>query len=276
MIGIVEDIEKVIKNYAESKNTIFILGQDDEKEDGWLSSSFYQEIFYDNAKGKIPEANLEKEKHIIDFLHKINSCKLIVGAHDISDGGLLPSLIEMLFEKRLGLDINLPKKLISLSPEKLYKLHGWCFGEDQARVLIATNKPKEIIEKAKKNNMKFFNLGICEQSIISLAAGMALEGLKPWVYTITPFLIERPFEQIKLDIDQQKANVNLVGFADYPSLGPSHAEIDGKKLMKLFKNIDSFFPKDSHDTEKAVLKCYKKKGPTFISLKSDSKIGKKW
>ena len=164
MIGIVEDIEKVIKNYAESKNTIFILGQDDEKEDGWLSSSFYQEIFYDNAKGKIPEANLEKEKHIIDFLHEINSCKLIVGAHDISDGGLLPSLIEMLFEKRLGLDINLPKKLISLSPEKLYKLHGWCFGEDQARVLIATNKPKEIIEKAKKNNIQFFNLGIVNQS----------------------------------------------------------------------------------------------------------------
>ena len=128
----------------------------------------------------------------------------------------------------------------------------------------------------KEHPKKFFNLGICEQSIISLAAGMALEGLKPWVYTITPFLIERPFEQIKLDIDQQKANVNLVGSADYPSLGPSHAEIDGKKLMKLFKNIDSFFPKDSHDTEKAVLKCYKKKGPTFISLKSDSKIGKKW
>ena len=40
---------------------------------------------------------------------------------------------------------------------------------------------------------RFFNLGICEQSIISFSSGMALEGLKPWVYTITPFLIERPF-----------------------------------------------------------------------------------
>ena len=48
-----------------------------------------------------------------------------------------------------------------------------------------------------------------------LAAEMALQGLKPWVYT--PFLIERPFEQVKLDIDQQKANVKFVGFADYPS-----------------------------------------------------------
>jgi len=128
----------------------------------------------------------------------------------------------------------------------------------------------------KEHPKKFFNLGICEQSIIGLAAGMALEGLKPWVYTITPFLIERPFEQIKLDIDQQNVNVNLVGFADYPTLGPSHAELDAKRLMQLFKNIKSFFPKDSKETEEAVHKSYERKGPNFISLKSDTTIGKNW
>ena len=105
---------------------------------------------------------------------------------------------------------------------------------------------------------------------------MALEGLKPWVYTITPFLIERPFEQIKLDINQQNANVKLVGFADYPNLGPTHSELDAKKTMKLFKNIKSFYPKDSKDTEKITRLCYKMNGPTFISLKSDKKLGKKW
>ena len=56
---------------------------------------------------------------------------------------------------------------------------------------------------------RFLIYRICEQSIIGFASGLALEGLKPWVYTITPFLIERPFEQIKLDIDQQNVNVNL-------------------------------------------------------------------
>ena len=123
---------------------------------------------------------------------------------------------------------------------------------------------------------RFINMGICEQSIISVASGMALEGLQPWVYTITPFLIERPFEQIKLDIDHQNVNVNLVGFADYPTLGPSHAELDGERLMKLFKNIKSFFPKNSDETESAIYQSYKKDSPTFISLKSDTTISKNW
>ena len=116
---------------------------------------------------------------------------------------------------------------------------------------------------------RFINLGICEQTMIGVSAGMALEGLKPWVYTITPFLIERPFEQVKLDIDQQNANVKLVGFADYSTLGPTHAELNGEKLMQLFTNITPLFPKDGDETESMVYEAYEKKGPAFISLKSD-------
>jgi transketolase len=158
-----------------------------------------------------------------------------------------------------------------------------CFGKvineiakkDDKVVLIVGDIGYGIFDEFRKEHPnKFFNMGICEQSLIGIAAGMALEGLKPWVYTITPFLIERPFEQIKLDIDQQNVNVCLVGFADYPTLGPSHAELNGKHLMKLFKNIKSFFPKNSFETEKATIKSYKNNGPNFISLKSDNKIGK--
>tara|TARA_B100000579_G_scaffold39530_1_gene27656 strand:- start:2171 stop:2662 length:492 start_codon:yes stop_codon:yes gene_type:complete len=131
-------------------------------------------------------------------------------------------------------------------------------------------------EFRKENPKKFFNLGICEQSIIGAAAGMALEGLKPWVYTITPFLIERPFEQVKLDINQQNVNVKLIGFADYPTLGPTHSEVDAKKLMSLFDNIKSYFPKDGNETEKAVLESYNFRGPNFISLKTDILLNKNW
>ena len=125
--------------------------------------------------------------------------------------------------------------------------------KDKKIVLIVGDIGYGIFDDFRKNHPKrFFNLGICEQSIIGVASGMALDGLKPWVYTITPFLIERPFEQIKLDIDQQKANVKLVGFADYPKLGPTHAELDAKKSMSLFKNIKSYFPKNSKETSKYV------------------------
>ena len=120
-----------------------------------------------------------------------------------------------------------------------------------------------------KHPDRFINIGICEQSMIGVSAGMALEGLKPWVYTITPFLIERPFEQLKLDIDQQNVNVKLVGFSDYPTLGPTHTELDGKKLIQLFKNITSFFPSNGDETQAMIFDAYEKTGPAFISLKSD-------
>ena len=125
-----------------------------------------------------------------------------------------------------------------------------------------------------RHPQRFINMGICEQSIISVSAGMAHEGLKPWVYTITPFLIERPFEQIKLDINQQNANVKLVGYADYPTLGPTHTELNGKKLMGLFTNITSFFPKDGNETRTMTNQAYEKNGPAFISLKSDPTLSR--
>lgn len=124
-------------------------------------------------------------------------------------------------------------------------------------------------EFRKKHPNRFINLGICEQSLIGVAAGMALQGLKPWVYTITPFLIERPFEQIKIDIDLNKANVKLVGYADYPKQGPTHEPIDAKRLMSLFKNIKSYFPKNGSMTKRMLDEMYKSSGPAFISLKKD-------
>ncbi len=149
--------------------------------------------------------------------------------------------------------------------------------KDKKIILIVGDIGYGIFDQFRKEHPnRFFNLGICEQSIIGVAAGAALQGLKPWVYTITPFLIERPFEQIKLDIDQQKANVNLVGFADYPSLGPTHAELNGKKLMQLMKNIKSFYPKNGSETEVLIKKTHKIIGPTFLSLKNDKDLNKNW
>ncbi len=142
--------------------------------------------------------------------------------------------------------------------------------EDSKIYLIVSDLGYGLFDKFRVNfPNRFLNLGISEQSIISIAAGMALEGLKPYVYTITPFLIERPFEQIKLDVDQQKTNVKLVGYADYPNQGPTHSELNGKTLMGLLKNTSCFFPSDSQETREALISSYRSEKPTFISLKKD-------
>ena len=93
----------------------------------------------------------------------------------------------------------------------------------------------------KENPNRFFNLGICEQSLIGAASGMALEGLKPWVYTITPFLIERSYEQIKLDFGYQKLPINLIsvgGSFDYSKLGCSHHCYNDISILSHFKRAN--------------------------------------
>lgn len=129
-------------------------------------------------------------------------------------------------------------------------------------------------ELRRKYPNRFLNIGLCEQSMVSVASGMALEGLKPWVYTITTFLVERPYEQVKIDINQQNANVKLVGYADYPELGPTHGLSD-ERLMDRFSNIRCYYPHNSLETRAAAYAAYEHHGPAFISLKEDKNASKK-
>ncbi len=72
---------------------------------------------------------------------------------------------------------------------------------------------------------RYYNIGICEPSIVNMAAGLSHVGLIPVVHTIAPFLIERSYEQIKLDFGYQKRGINLIsvgGAFDYSMLGCSH------------------------------------------------------
>jgi transketolase len=116
---------------------------------------------------------------------------------------------------------------------------------------------------------RFYNLGLCEQSMISMAAGMCIEGARPVVYSITPFLIERPFEQIKVDIDEQNLPVILIGYADYPTHGPTHRPLNAEGLIGLFKNIVGYFPRNAQETEKMMIEAYISKRPSIICLKKD-------
>ncbi|MBM3878947.1 MAG: hypothetical protein FJ387_04405 [Verrucomicrobia bacterium] len=72
---------------------------------------------------------------------------------------------------------------------------------------------------------RYYNIGICEPTIVNLAAGLNKVGLLPVVHTIAPFITERAYEQIKLDFGYQRLSLNLVsvgGAFDYSQLGCSH------------------------------------------------------
>jgi transketolase len=72
---------------------------------------------------------------------------------------------------------------------------------------------------------RYYNIGICEPTIVNMAAGLNKVGLIPVVHTIAPFIIERAYEQIKLDFGYQNLSLNLIsvgGAFDYAQLGCSH------------------------------------------------------
>jgi len=119
-----------------------------------------------------------------------------------------------------------------------------------------------------ENPQNYWNLGVTEQASIGWASGMALEGLKPYVYSITPFVLERPLEQIKLNIVHQKANVKIVGFWNYPNDGITHRTEDVVGLCKALK-LNLFEPKNSKETREILEETYKSKIPAFISLTKD-------
>lgn len=141
--------------------------------------------------------------------------------------------------------------------------------KDPNIVLLTGDVEQDMNEYKQLFPDRYFNLGLCEQTIISMAAGMALEGMRPVVYSITPFLIERPFEQIKIDIDEQCLPVMLIGYSAYPTHGCTHRPLNAEGLVGLFKNIVGFFPRNQQETEAAMLEAYLMRVPSIISLKRD-------
>lgn len=107
---------------------------------------------------------------------------------------------------------------------------------------------------------RFYNVGICEPTIVSMAAGLAKSGLVPVAHTIAPFLLERSYEQIKLDFCYHKLPGNLVtvgGAFDYSNLGCTHHCYSDFALLKLLPNTDVLYPATALEFDSLFRQAYR-------------------
>lgn len=120
---------------------------------------------------------------------------------------------------------------------------------------------------------RFINFSSSEQLMIGAAAGLAMDGMKPFVYSITSFLLFRPFEFIRNQVDHENLQVKLVGGGrgrDYGYLGFTHWSEEDLKVISCFKNIKSYVPDEKLD-DQILFDSFKKfvddKSPSYLSLK---------
>lgn len=125
---------------------------------------------------------------------------------------------------------------------------------------------------------QFINTGAAEQAMMGIAVGLALEGKIPFVYSITPFLLYRPFETIRTYINHEKIPVKLIGSGrdkDYLHDGFSHDATDARELFwseydvyrGIFGNINDLWPDTKEEIPELVERMLKTKEPYFLSLR---------
>jgi transketolase len=114
---------------------------------------------------------------------------------------------------------------------------------------------------------RFHDFGSSEQLMVGAAVGMAMENKLPICYSITPFLLYRPFEFIRNYINKEKIVVKLVGGGrnkDYGHLGFSHWAEDDIKILENFKNIEKIKPKTL--TSQIFKDFINQENPSYINL----------
>jgi len=124
---------------------------------------------------------------------------------------------------------------------------------------------------------QFLNIGVLEQSMMGIAAGMSRMGWKPYVYTMRNFIAFRPYEQVRNDIAFANANVKLFGVtgsAAYKFLGMSHNVIEGKNgeddedmaMFRRLPNMHVYRPSTDERCTELLTKEYERNGPAYFVI----------
>ena len=124
-------------------------------------------------------------------------------------------------------------------------------------------------EELKNLQSRAYNIGILEQSTIGLAAGMAKTGLIPFIHTIAPFIVERAFEQIKLDFGYQGLNGNFISVGasyDYAALGCTHHCPADVSLMLAIPSMEVLVPGSASELDTLIKATYKNGNPTYTRI----------
>lgn len=128
---------------------------------------------------------------------------------------------------------------------------------------------------AKTYGERFINAGIAEQNAVSLAAGLAREGHLPWVYSTAPFVVLRPYEQIRNDLCLHRLPVKLVGTGGgygYGIMGPTHHALEDVGAMRVLPNMRIYVPLTAADVGEVVNMMAEDPLPNYLRLNTPAEI----
>ncbi len=114
-----------------------------------------------------------------------------------------------------------------------------------------------------------YNIGICEQAMAGMAAGLAMEGFRPMFYSIAPFAVERCLEQIKIDICYQNLPVTIVSVGasyDYASFGCAHHCPGDVAILRTLPGMEIVVPGTPEELHRLFQATYADGHPTYLRL----------
>lgn len=128
--------------------------------------------------------------------------------------------------------------------------------QDERIVLLSGDIGNRMFDDFKRRCPgRFYNCGIAEANMMGMAAGLAMSGLRPVVYTITPFVTTRCLEQIRVDVCYHDVPVVIVGVGGglaYASLGATHHSCEDIGFLRLLPNMTVVAPGDAVETGEAL------------------------